>query len=95
MKNGECYKERGKYIIESRIEFPDPMFMTFDTPHGPNAKILKKWPKNQGKNYFSLILVFMGCNIWMGHQLFGVSQFKQMTQIVLKLSVDNVNVFFL
>ena len=24
----EWYKERGKYNIESRIEFPDPMFMT-------------------------------------------------------------------
>ena len=36
------YKERGKWIIESRIEFPDPMLMTLDTPHGPNAKFLKK-----------------------------------------------------
>ena len=43
------YKERGKWIIESRIEFPDPMLMTLDTPHGPNAKFLKKWPENAGK----------------------------------------------
>ena len=47
------YKERGKWIIVSRIEFPNPMFMTLDTPHGPNAKFLKTMPgKNQGKNYF-------------------------------------------
>ena len=32
------YKEREKWIIESRIEFPDPMLMTLDTPHGSNAK---------------------------------------------------------
>ena len=36
------YKERGKWIIESRIEFPDPILMTLDTSHGPNAKFLKK-----------------------------------------------------
>ena len=36
------YKERGKLIIQSRIEFPDPMLMTLHTPHGPNAKFLKK-----------------------------------------------------
>jgi len=56
------YKERGKWIIESRIEFPDPMLMTLDTPHGPNAKFLKKMSgkcgKNQWKNYFSLTLGF-------------------------------------
>ena len=28
------YKKRGKWIIESRIEFPDSMLMTLDTPHG-------------------------------------------------------------
>ena len=39
---GEWYKEMGKWIIESRIEFPDPMLMTLDTPHGPNAMFLKK-----------------------------------------------------
>ena len=48
------YKEREKWIIESRIEFPDPMLMTLDTPHGHNAKFLKKMTrkcgKNQGKN---------------------------------------------
>ena len=53
------YKERGKWIIESRIEFPDPMFMILDTPQGPNAKFLKtmtgkcgkggKWDKERGK----------------------------------------------
>ena len=46
------YKERGKWIIESRIEFPDPMFMTLDTPHGPNTKFLKKILKNAGKIIF-------------------------------------------
>ena len=49
-------------IIVSRIEFPDPMFMTLDSSHGPNAKFLKKMTgkcgKVQGKNYFSPILVF-------------------------------------
>ena len=52
MYKGECphYKEKGKWIIESRIEFPDPMLMTLDTPHCPNAKLLKKkWPENAGK----------------------------------------------
>jgi len=37
-RGGKWYKERGKWIIQSRIEFPDPMLMTLDTPHGPNAK---------------------------------------------------------
>ena len=37
-------------LIESRIEFPDPMLMTFDTPHGPNAKFLKKMTGKCGKN---------------------------------------------
>ena len=32
----------GNSILDSIIHFPDPMFMTLDTPHGPNAKILKK-----------------------------------------------------
>ena len=36
------YKERGKWIIESRIEFPDPMLLTLDTPHCPIAKYLKR-----------------------------------------------------
>ena len=36
------YKERGKWIIESRMEFPDSMLMTLDTPHGPNAKFLER-----------------------------------------------------
>ena len=36
------YKEKGKCIIKYRIEFPDPIFMTLDTPHGPNDKFLKK-----------------------------------------------------
>ena len=47
---------------KSRIEFPDPMFMTLDTPLGPNAKVLKKMTgkcgKNLGKNYFPPTLVF-------------------------------------
>ena len=48
-KGGEWYKERGKWIIESRIEFPDPILMTLDTSHGPITKFLKKCPKNAGK----------------------------------------------
>ena len=42
-------RERGKWIIESRIEFPDPMFISLDTPHGPNAKFLKKLSENAGE----------------------------------------------
>ena len=34
---GEGYSDSGKCIIKSRIEFPDPMLITFDTPHGPNT----------------------------------------------------------
>ena len=56
------YKERGKWIIESRIKFRDPMCMTFDTAHGPNAKFLKKndWKMQEksGEKLFSPILVF-------------------------------------
>ena len=36
------YKERGKCIIESRIEFSDPMLIPLHTPHGPNTNFLKK-----------------------------------------------------
>ena len=36
------YKERGKWIIESRIKFPDQMLMTLDISHCRNAKFLKK-----------------------------------------------------
>ena len=56
------YTERGKWILESRIEFYDPMLMTLNTPHGPNAKFLKKMTgkcrKNEGENYFFPTLVF-------------------------------------
>ena len=48
-KGGEWYKDRGKCIKKSRIEFPDPMLMTLDTPHGPITKFLKKCHKNAGK----------------------------------------------
>ena len=52
----------GNSILDSIIHFPDPMFMTLDSSHGPNAKFLKKMTgkcgKVQGKNYFSPILVF-------------------------------------
>ena len=48
----------GKCIIEFRIEFPDPMLMTFDTPHEPNTKFLKKMSEKCRKNYFSPTLVF-------------------------------------
>ena len=46
---GEWYKDRGKCIKKSRIEFPDPMLMTLNTQHGPITKFLKKCPKNAGK----------------------------------------------
>ena len=53
---GKWYKERGKWIIESRIEFLNPIFMTLDTPHGPNDKFLKKnyWKMREksGKKLF-------------------------------------------
>ena len=52
------YKERGKCIIESRIEFPDPILMTLDTSHGPITKFLKKITGKCGKNDFSPTLVF-------------------------------------
>ena len=59
---GKWYKESGKCIIKSRIEFPDLILMTLDTPHGPFTKILKKWPKkfrkNEGGYVFFPILVF-------------------------------------
>ena len=32
-QGGKWYKERGKWIIEFRIEFPDPMLMILDTPN--------------------------------------------------------------
>ena len=48
-RRGEWYKDLGKCIKKSRIEFPDPMLMTLDTPHGPITKFLKKCPKNAGK----------------------------------------------
>ena len=50
----KLYKERGKCIIESRIEFPDPIFMTSDTPHGPITKFFEKMPQiMRGKIIFS------------------------------------------
>ena len=48
-REGEWYKDRRKCIKKSRIEFPDPMLMTLDAPHGPITKFLKKGPKNAGK----------------------------------------------
>ena len=57
------YKERGKWILESRIEFPDPMLMTLDTPHGPITKFLKKCPKNAGKMRGKIIFSPLWCLI--------------------------------
>ena len=56
-KGGEWYKDMGKWIKMSRIEFPDPMLMTLDTPQGPITKFLKRCQKNERKNYFSPTLV--------------------------------------
>ena len=44
MKEGTCGKG-GKYILDSRIEFPDPKLVTLDTSHGHNTMFLKKCPK--------------------------------------------------
>ena len=52
---GKWYKESGKCIIKSRIEFPDLILMTLDTPHGPITKCLKKCPKNSGKMRWKII----------------------------------------
>ena len=57
---GEWYKERGKYIIKSRIEFSDQMLLTLDTPHGPNTKFLKKCLKNAGKIKRKIIFPHFG-----------------------------------
>ena len=55
-RGGEWYKESGKCIIKSRIEFPYLILMTLDTPHGPNDKFLKKnyWKMREksGKKLF-------------------------------------------
>ena len=42
----------------SRIEFPDPMLMTLDSPHGPNAKFLK-CGKIKGKIIFPTLWVLI------------------------------------
>ena len=67
-RRGKWYKERGKCIIKSGIEFPDPMLMTLDTPHGPNTKFFKKCLKNPGKIIFPplwfLIKNQSGGNVW-------------------------------
>ena len=55
---GKWYKEMGKWIIESRFEFPDPMIRNLDTLNGPNAKFLKTMTGKCGKNYFSPTLGF-------------------------------------
>ena len=49
-ERGEWYKDREKCIKESRIQFPDPMLMTLDTPHGPITKFLKKMPEKLDHN---------------------------------------------
>ena len=54
------YKERGKCIIESRIEFSDPIFMTLDISYGPITKVLKKCPKNAGKMRGKIIFLHFG-----------------------------------
>ena len=48
-KGRKWYKERGKWVKESRIEFPNQMLMTLDTPHGSITKFLKNGSKNAGK----------------------------------------------
>ena len=48
-REGEWYKDRGKCIKKSRIECPDPIQMTLETPHRPITKFLKKCHKNVGK----------------------------------------------
>ena len=53
------YKERGNCIIESRIEFPDPILITLDTSHGPITKFLK----NAGKTRRKIIFFPLWCLI--------------------------------
>ena len=48
-KEGEVYKEKGKYNIESRIEFTVPKLGILDTPHGPITKFLKNVRKMREK----------------------------------------------
>jgi len=59
-ERGKWYKERGKWIIKSRIGFPDLILMTLDTPHGPFPKFLKKCPKNAGKMRGKIIFPHFG-----------------------------------
>ena len=54
------YKERGKWIIQSRIEFADPVFINLDTSHGLITKFLKKCPKNAGKMRGKIIFPHSG-----------------------------------
>ena len=48
------YKERGKWIVQSRIEFPDPMLMTLDTQHE------KRHEKNDRKMREKLFFPHLG-----------------------------------
>ena len=62
-ERGGRYKDRGKCIKESRIEFPDPMLMLLDTPHEPITEFLKKCPKNAGKMKGKIIFPPFWCLI--------------------------------
>ena len=57
---GKWNKESGKCIIKSRIEFPDLILITLDTPHGHITKFLKKCPKNAGKMRGKIIFPHFG-----------------------------------
>ena len=59
----EWNKERGKCIIESRIEFPDPILMTLDTYHGHITKFFKKFPKKAGQMRGKIIFSPLWCLI--------------------------------
>ena len=51
-RGGKWYKESGKCIIKSRIEFPDLILMSLDTPHEPTTNFFEKVPEKCGKNDF-------------------------------------------
>ena len=56
-RGGGLYKERGKCILMSRIEFPDPKLVK--TPHMDITKFLKKCPKMREKNGENFSLQFL------------------------------------
>ena len=62
---GNNINKEGKCILESRIEFLDPILMTLDTrPDGPIKKFMKKWPKNARKMGGKIVFIQALCFLW-------------------------------